>query len=122
MRFNSLHLFSLASILASVACSTGTAEPASTGDEAVTGVTDLGAVEAELALVKDVQDATGAWARSDATLRSGPCYKRTVGGPNGASYEYRRYRQGAAFFAKRGTEPMTGDKRPISCVDADITP
>jgi hypothetical protein len=124
MRLASFSLFGLLGLvsLLGAACASTTGEPSSSGDEAVTGVTDLDAVEAELALVKDVQDEHGAWSRPEAKLQSGPCFKQTVGGSNGASYEFRRYRQGAAFFMKRGAGPMAGDKRAIRCIDVDITP
>jgi hypothetical protein len=105
-----------------VACTGTVADVTADGTEAVTGVTDFSAIEAEFGLVKDTQDAQGHWSRSDATLATGLCYKRTLGGAHGASYEVRRYRQGAAFFPKLGMTPATGDERPVSCIDFDIVP
>lgn len=80
-----------------------------------TGVADLGPFEVELGLVRDAKDAHGAFKRTDAQLKRGPCYKRLVAG--GTGFEMRRYTSGAAFFPKA---PAAADKRAIACVDLDL--
>jgi hypothetical protein len=119
MRFYSFSFALVATLITAAGCSAGVEDASAAGDEAITGVTDLSALEAELGLVKDVQE-HGQWSRPEAKLAAGPCYKKTIAGPNGASFEVRRYKQGAAFFAKRGSGQLTGDKRAVECVDVDV--
>jgi hypothetical protein len=118
MRLLPTSLFALAS-LATFACAAPADETTQGGSDAVTGVTDLSALEAELGFVKDTQSAAGAWSRPDAKLTAGSCYKSTIGSADGASYEFRRYTKGAAFFTKLGATAESGNKRPIACVDVD---
>lgn len=112
----------VAGVTSLAGCSTETAssDVASGGDEQdITGVTDLSELESAFGLSKDTKDAQGNWGRHKDILTNGPCYKRTVGGPDGASYQFRRYSSGAAFFKKLGAGPQSGDERPVVCVDVD---
>jgi hypothetical protein len=119
MRLASTTFLAVASLVAISGCSAPAEETSGSSDD-VTGVTDLSALEAELGLVKDAQSAAGTWTRPESMLKAGPCYKKTIGGPDGARYEVRRYTKGAAFFAKLGAGAESGDKRPIACVDVDV--
>jgi len=87
--------------------------------DAVTGLTDLAEFEAEFAFIKDVKDEQGNYSRGQDRLASGPCYQSLMAGPGAESYQFRRYRDGAAFFKKLGAGPASGDKRPVLCADID---
>jgi hypothetical protein len=88
------------------------------GEEDITGLRELSSVEQQLSLTRD--ERTGReYDRSDAQLKAGPCYQKTIGTKSGDAYEFRRYTDGAAFFRRRGTEPGTGDERPVACIDLD---
>src|SRR4051794_15791707 len=101
----SLALLSLGLLVAVPACAASangeTGGPPS--EDEVVGITDLGTLERALSFTKDAADAQGHFRRSDAALHAGPCFKRTIGSANGASFEVRRYTNGAAFFHKKGT-------------------
>lgn len=99
----------LSTILTLVACAANSSDPASESEDVV-GLTDLTQMEQEFGLVKD-QKINGQWTRSDEKLKAGACYNPDL--------EVRRYTKGAAFFAKKGTAPGTGDKRAVMCVDFD---
>jgi hypothetical protein len=88
--------------------------------DAVTGVTDLTEVEAAFGLVKDFKDAQGNWSRPPSKLENGPCFKKLRGGPDGASYEFRRYTNGAAFFKRENAGAASGPRRPVLCMDVDL--
>jgi hypothetical protein len=46
------------------------------------------------------------------------CYETFITGNDSATkYEFRRYDNGAVFFAKKGSGESSGDSRPIVCVD-----
>jgi hypothetical protein len=121
-----MRLVALALVLASasfaIAGCSAADETTADDSDALTGVTDLSALETELGLVKDVKaaGAAGTWTRPDAKLTAGPCYKQTMAGDFAASYEFRRYTKGAAFFSKLGAAPGEGDKRLVACVDIDV--
>jgi hypothetical protein len=118
MRLATTSLLFAPFVLAVSACAGPAGNDTSGSGEAITGVTDFFALEAELGLVKDVEEASG-WSRPDAKLKAGSCYKSTVGGAHGARYEVRRYTTGAAFFTKLGAGALSGDERPVACVDLD---
>jgi hypothetical protein len=120
MRLLASSLLFVASVIAASGCAAPASDDTSGSGDAITGVTDLTALEAELGLVKDVQAATGAWSRPDTKLKAGSCYKSTVGGAHGSRYEFRRYTTGAAFFTKLGATSLSGDERPVACVDLDV--
>jgi hypothetical protein len=90
------------------------------GEDDITGVQDLGALETELALTKDQRGANGQWKRPDAKLTAGGCYKQTKGSATPNDFEFRRYTEGAVFFRKLGAAPGAGDERPVLCLDLDI--
>lgn len=131
MTFTSLHLrlsFPLLGIVvlglagSTVACgaSPSTDSAAGSSDSDITGVTDLGEMESALGLWKDTKKPDGTWSRGDDKLKAGACYKQTVGGADGASYQLRRYSNGASFFKKLGAGAASGDERPVVCVDVDV--
>src|SRR5690349_15997207 len=79
----------------------------------VVGVEDLAPLEAELGLVKDVK-VNGVWTRD---VKRGDCWQRAQAAE--PKWEFRRYKNGAAFFDKKGTAPATGDSRPVLCLDLE---
>lgn len=101
------------------AAASSTSEPAA-NDSDLTGVTDLTDMEAALGLQKDWQQADGTWYRGNDKLEAGACYKKLIAGPDGASYQFRRYSTGASFFKKLDAGAESGDERPVLCVDIDI--
>jgi hypothetical protein len=126
MPSTSLHL-SLPLLLAlglaasTVACSASPSdEAAGSTDSDITGVTDLTEMESALGLSKDFKKPDGSWYRGDDKLKAGECYKKLIDGPDGASYQFRRYSTGASFFKKQGAGAASGDERPVVCVDVDI--
>lgn len=61
------------------------------------------------------------WARS-----AGECYQTFIddGDPDTwtmSHYQFRRYKNGAVFFARKGSGYNSGDYRPIVCVDFTLT-
>lgn len=110
----------LAVILASLASLAGCAAPSrdqpSSGDEAsdtqdVVGITDLAVLERSLGLVP-------ATAQNRAEVTGGACYAALIAsGPGYPVFEFRRYANGAAFWAKKGSGFNSGDQRPVLCVD-----
>jgi hypothetical protein len=106
--------------VSTVACAASpSTDEAESNDSDLTGVTDLSEMESALGLWKDHKLPNGQWSRSDAKLEAGACYKKLIGGPDGASYQLRRYSNGASFFKKLGAGAASGDERPILCVDID---
>lgn len=104
-----------------MACTAGSRSvDASSSDSDITGVTDLTEMEAALGLNHDFKGPDGKWSRGDETLKNGPCYQKLMTGAEGASYQFRRYSNGAAFFKKLGAGAASGDERPVVCVDVDI--
>jgi len=82
-------------------------------------VMDLSELEQTLNLTKDSKDPNGNWYRGDDKLKAGPCYQKLMAGADSASYELRRYGEGAAFFKKQGAGVASGSDRPILCLDVD---
>lgn len=117
-----LPLLALGLAASTVACSASTSTDGAAGssDSDITGVTDLGEMESALGLWKDTKKPDGTWSRGDDKLKAGGCYQKTVGGADGASYQFRRYSNGASFFKKLGAGAASGDERPVVCVDVDI--
>ncbi len=110
----------LAAILAGLASLAGCAAPSGDepagGDEAsdsqdVVGITDLAVLERSLGL-------TPATAQNRGNVESGACYAALIAsGPGYPVFEFRRYANGAAFWAKKGSGYNSGDQRPVLCVD-----
>lgn len=124
MAFTYLHRALLSALAVSAAACAG-AEPGAGGDSGssdsdITGVTDLTEMEAALGLSKDFKNPDGSWYRGDDKLKAGACYKKLIGGPDGASYIFRRYSTGASFFKKLNAGAASGDERPVVCVDVDV--
>lgn len=97
-----------------VGCAAENADETAATEGEVVGVTDLALLEQAFDLVP----ASAQRPSSDAALRAGKCYGALVeNGPGWPEFEFRRYANGAAFFAKRGSGYNSGDKRPVLCVD-----
>lgn len=80
----------------------------------VVGITDLGLIEKTFGLKLD-KKVNGAWSRD---VTKGSCYAAYVTGDKPA--EYRRYANGAAFFAPNAQYVQDqGHQRPVLCVDLD---
>lgn len=80
----------------------------------VVGITDLGLIEKTFGLKLD-KKVNGAWSRD---VTKGSCYAAYVTGDKPA--EYRRYANGAAFFAPNAQYTKDqGHQRPVLCVDLD---
>jgi len=105
--------------LALAACSPQGETEGVSADEVV-GIEDFGAVEKSFGLERDVANEAGHYKRRDGVLEAGPCYKRTKGGPDAATWKMRRYTRGAAFFRKLEADAGQ-DGRPIFCLDVDIS-
>lgn len=104
--------------LSGLACGGGaeTSAPAESSEDAIIGVTNLQRLEALFSLKSGAVD--------DATLQRGACYHAFVHDPNSASewaiypeFEYRRYANGVAFFAKKDSGLNSNDYRPVVCLD-----
>lgn len=99
-------------------CAAPTAE-ASPGDEAtgsddVVGITDLQTLERNFGLKLATAQNRG----SDEALKSGACYGALIANGTGyPEFEFRRYVNGAAFWAKKGSGFNSGDERPVLCLD-----
>lgn len=107
--------FALAA-LSTAACSGTTAEAqnAEASEDSIVGITNLAEIEGALGLEAGAGDV--------AKLHGGECYKTFIddGNPDTWTmneYEFRRYKNGAAFFAKKGSGYNSGDFRPVVCVD-----
>jgi len=116
-----LGLFALATLAGCAAPSSdsdsdgaGSPSDTATGTEDVVGITDLAILEKSLGLKLATAQRPG-----DANaLRGGSCYRALISeGPGYPTYEFRRYENGAAFWAKKGSGPNSGDRRPVLCVD-----
>lgn len=88
--------------------SAASSDPPSAASDIV-GVDDLGTLERTFGFVKP----GGAVPTADVT--QGACYRALIDGQEG--FEFRRYANGAAYFAKLGAGVNSGDHRPVVCVD-----
>lgn len=80
-----------------------------TASDDVVGLEDLGKLEQTLGLER------GETAITDGALRAGACFRALIENRDG--HEFRRYTNGAAYFAKKGWSVNSGDSRPVVCVD-----
>ena len=87
-------------------------ESSSSHDEVV-GVTDLGKLESAVGLAPLAQGESA----NVGALEAGACYRALVQSRGYPTYQYRRYKNGAAFFAEKGSGYSSGDLRPVACVD-----
>src|SRR2546423_14604263 len=103
-------LLGLAMLATLGACSSAPSKNPGATSDPIVGVDDLGALEKTFGLVPDDG------AAADITKAS--CYQALVADPaaNG-QFEYRRSKNGAAYFAKRYAGANSGDHRPIVLVD-----
>ncbi|MFO0738888.1 MAG: hypothetical protein U0270_23515 [Labilithrix sp.] len=89
-------------------------EDSATGAQDVVGITDLSPLERTLGLELATPQNPG----SVEALRSGECYRALIASPTSyTTFEFRRYSNGAAFWAKKGSGYNSGDQRPVLCVD-----
>lgn len=101
-------------VTAIVGCAAPVDEAPTAPADEVIGITDLATLEAKL----DLRKATAAAPGSARAFEAGACYKALLGTNRGyPAYEARRYANGAAFFAKKGSGPNSSDTRPVLCVD-----
>lgn len=89
-------------------------ESADASEDSVIGVTNLDTMEASFGLEKGTVDRKA--------LLDGQCYKAFIddGDPDTwtpGEFEFRAYKNGAAYFAKKESGYNTGDYRPVLCVD-----
>jgi hypothetical protein len=100
-----------------VGCSsaaTSESEEAESSADEVVGVADLPLLQKTLGLVAD-QKVNGAWSRD---VTKGGCHAAYAA--RDATVQYRRYKNGAAFFDSRvEASREQGDERPVLCVDLD---
>lgn len=114
---------SLVALAGLAGCANPSDEPTPEGASSdIVGVTDLTEMEAALGLEKDVKLPNGQWSRGDDKLKAGACWKsRFASADHDAStWEFRRYKNGAAFFRKAGVGALEGDQRAVRCVDVDV--
>lgn len=91
-------------------CAAEPAKDAASSSEDVVGVTDLGELEAAVGL----EPGDGG---TDEMLHAGACYRALVARSSEVEYEFRRYGNGASYFAKEGSGVNSGAHRPVVCVD-----
>lgn len=104
----------LLSVTSLAGCAATPHEEAASGSADIVGITDLSTLEQNL----DLQRATPANPGDTAALQAGECYRALIATPSWqATYEFRRYANGAAFWAKLGSGYNSGDQRPVICVD-----
>jgi hypothetical protein len=93
------------------ACSAQSSDDSATSGADVVGVSDLGALEQHLALVRDPGHT-----RPENILINGPCYTQ-LDTPGPSNWNLRRYTNGAAFFL---VAPNGSPLNPLVCVDFDV--
>lgn len=112
---NKLAWIGLFSVSSLVGCAAATPnEESATGSSDVVGITDIATLEQSLGLQRTTPGNPG----DTAALQAGACYQALIATPSwSATYEFRRYVNGAAFWAKLGSGYNSGDQRPVMCVD-----